>query len=107
MQFGGPAVLRRQPAGLLDQSERPNGRIRAVPFDVATVPGAGENHTPAAGPIPELDTVQVDLTHGPEFLHHGCELRAYRGVMAAMEQRVMSAEVSRDFIHRVLRKLKG
>ncbi|MCC9310795.1 Scr1 family TA system antitoxin-like transcriptional regulator [Kitasatospora sp. RB6PN24] len=107
MQFGGPIVLREQLASLLDDSERPNVCIRAVPFDIATFPGAGENHTLAAGAIPELDTVQIDLTRGPQFIHHEPDLRAYRTMIAEIEESALSPERSRDFIHKLMKELKG
>lgn len=40
MQFGGPIVLREQLGSILDDSERPNVTVQAIPFDVDTFPGA-------------------------------------------------------------------
>ncbi|WP_329563338.1 helix-turn-helix domain-containing protein [Kitasatospora sp. NBC_01266] len=107
MQFGGPAVLRGQLKSLLEDSERPNVTVRAIPFDVDTFPGAGENLALAAGAVPELDTVQIDLTQGPQFIHAEAELRTYRSMAAEVDGTALSPDASRDFIHKLMQDLKG
>ncbi|MCX5211906.1 helix-turn-helix transcriptional regulator [Kitasatospora sp. NBC_00240] len=107
MQFGGPTVLREQLSSLLEDSERANVTIRAVPFDVDTFPGAGENLCVASGAVPELDTVQIDLTQGPQFIHAETELQTYRGMVSEMDMAALPPDTSRDFIHRIMKALKG
>ncbi len=46
-----------------------------------------------------LDTVQVDNTHGPEFLHAEGQLAKYRAHLDWMDNFALSPEASRDFIH--------
>lgn len=107
MQFGGPSVLRDQLASLLVDTERSNVTVRAIPFDVDTFPGAGENLCLASGTVPELDTVQIDLTQGPQFIHAETELWTYRSMITEMENTALSVDASHDFVHRILKDLKG
>ncbi|GAA2810901.1 helix-turn-helix transcriptional regulator [Kitasatospora sp. CM 4170] len=107
MQFGGPEVLRDQLGSLLDDSDRPGVTVRAIPFSVDTYPGSGEDLFLAQGPVPELDTVQIDLTQGPQFIHSAAELESYRAVVAESDATALNSEDSRDFIHRILTELKG
>ncbi|MEV7211997.1 helix-turn-helix transcriptional regulator [Kitasatospora cineracea] len=107
MQFGGAAVLRSQLASLLEDSERPNVTIQAIPFDVDTFPGAGENLYYAAGLVPELDTVQIDLSQGPQFIHAEAELNTYRKMITEVGEVALSPQKSRDFIRRIMKETKG
>ncbi|MFJ3788050.1 helix-turn-helix domain-containing protein [Kitasatospora sp. NPDC090091] len=107
MQFGGPLVLRDQLASLLDDADRPGITVRAIPFSIDTYPGTGEHLFFARGPIPELDTVQIDLTRGPQFVHSAADLDSYRAVVTESEATALSPEESRDFIHHVMTDLKG
>lgn len=51
-----------------------------IPFSVPTYTGSGESLYLARGPVPELDTVQIDLSHGPKFVHTQAELASYRRI---------------------------
>ncbi|MBV6700600.1 helix-turn-helix transcriptional regulator [Kitasatospora aureofaciens] len=104
MQFGGPAVLREQLLSLLEDSERPGVEIRAIPFSVDTFPGSGESLYLACGPVPELDTVQIDLSQGPKFVHTDADLRTYREIKAETEAIALGPDESRDFIRTMLNK---
>lgn len=103
MQFGGPAVLRDQLHSLLEDSERPGVEIRAIPFSVDTFPGSGESMYLACGPVPELDTVQIDLSQGPKFVHSEADLRTYREIKAETEAIALGPEDSREFIRTILK----
>ncbi|MFI9331148.1 helix-turn-helix domain-containing protein [Kitasatospora sp. NPDC052868] len=107
MQFGGPDVLHDQLASLLSDADRPWITVRAIPFGVDTYPGSGEDLFFAHGPVPELDTVQIDLTQGPYFLHTEAELDSYRAIIAESEATALSPETSRDFIQHIMTDLKG
>ncbi|MFI6849071.1 helix-turn-helix transcriptional regulator [Kitasatospora sp. NBC_00085] len=107
MQFGGPAVLRDQLASLLDDASRPWITVRAIPFSIDTYPGSGEDLFFAQGHVPELDTVQIDLSQSPQFIHAEAELDSYRAIVAESETTALSPEDSRDFIHLIMKDLKG
>ncbi|MGW1176979.1 helix-turn-helix domain-containing protein [Kitasatospora sp. NPDC002543] len=103
MQFGGPDVLRDQLLGLLENSERPGVEIRVIPFSVPTYTGSGESLYLARGPVPELDTVQIDLSHGPKFVHTQVELASYRRIKEETAGIALGSEESRDFIRSLLK----
>ncbi len=107
MQFGGPAVLRDQLDSLIADSKRPGITIRTVPFDVDTFPGAGENLYYVRGAIAGLDTVQLDVTRGPIFVHSEAELASYRATFSEMDKVALSPKASRDFILQIKQGLKG
>ncbi|WP_030241158.1 helix-turn-helix domain-containing protein [Streptomyces sp. NRRL S-350] len=103
MQFGGPEVLREQLQSLLENSERPLVEIRVIPFSVPTYTGSGESLYLARGPVPELDTVQIDLSHGPKFVHTQAELASYRRIKEETAAIALGSDDSRDFIQSLLK----
>ncbi|WUS40962.1 helix-turn-helix transcriptional regulator [Kitasatospora sp. NBC_01250] len=105
MQFGGRQVARAQLEYLLDLSERANITLRVVPFDHGAFPGAGQTVLYAEGPVPQLDTVQVDRTHGPEFLDADGQLAKYRAQLDRLEELALSPERSRDVIREIAHHL--
>ncbi|MBX9396834.1 helix-turn-helix transcriptional regulator [Streptomyces sp. TRM72054] len=105
MQFGGRKVARPQLDHLLDVSERPAVRLLVIPFAAGTFPGSGQTFTYLEGPVPQLDTVQVDSTHGPEFLSGEAQLAKYRTHLDLMERIALSPDESRDFVRDVANSL--
>ncbi|WP_121175316.1 helix-turn-helix transcriptional regulator [Streptomyces sp. 1114.5] len=101
MQFGGPKVLAEQLDALIDDSTHPGISIRVVPFAVATFPGASENLTFAKSPIPELDTVQMDVAQGVLFFDSPADLAMHRTIFDRMDALAFSNEKSRDLIRSV------
>ncbi|GGY90954.1 transcriptional regulator [Streptomyces poonensis] len=105
MQFGGPKVARTQLEHLLAMSEQANVTLRVIPFDAGSFPGAGQTVIYMEGPVPKLDTVQIDSAHGPDFLHQEAQLAKYRAHLDWMEQRSLSPETSRAFIQDIANQL--
>ncbi|BBC33298.1 DNA-binding protein [Streptomyces graminofaciens] len=105
MQFGGRKVARAQLEHLLAMSERANVSLRVIPFDAGSFPGAGQTVIYMEGPVPRLDTVQIDSAHGPEFLHQEAQLSKYRAQLDWMEQRALATEESRVFIQDIASQL--
>ncbi|MFJ9560463.1 helix-turn-helix domain-containing protein [Streptomyces fuscichromogenes] len=105
MQFGGPRVAREQLRHLLDQSERAGRTVLVVPFTRGAFPGAGQTVLYAEGPTEQLDTVQIDNSHGPDFLYGEAELTKYRAHLDRMEELALSPDDSRAFIHSIAREL--
>ncbi|MFI2608125.1 helix-turn-helix domain-containing protein [Kitasatospora sp. NPDC018619] len=102
MQFGGPDVLRDQWLDLLKRSERPEVDILVIPFNVPTYTGSGESLYLARGPVPELDTVQIDLSPGPKFVHTQVELASYRRIKEEAAAIALGPDESREFIRALL-----
>lgn len=105
MRFGGTKVARAQLEHLLAVCERPEVHLLVVPFGAGTFPGAGQTVNYLEGPVPQLDTVQIDNSHGPEFLGGQAQLAKYRAQLDWMERIALSAEDSRDFIRGIANSL--
>ncbi|MFF8615240.1 helix-turn-helix domain-containing protein [Streptomyces sp. NPDC015350] len=105
MQFGGRAVARAQLDHLLEKSEQTNITLLVIPFEAGAFPGAGQTVLYAEGPVPQLDTVQIDNSHGPLFVHSEAQLAKYRAHLDWMENIALSPDTSRDFIHNIARQL--
>ncbi|WP_405882561.1 helix-turn-helix transcriptional regulator [Streptomyces sp. NBC_01136] len=98
MEFGGPAVARRQLEHLLHMSERETVTVRVIPFKAGSFPGAGQSVVFAESTVPRLDTVELDSTHGPEFIDTEAQLHKYRAQLDAAESVALAPTASVDFI---------
>lgn len=105
MQFGGRDVARGQLEYLLEASEWDNVTVLVLPFDQGAFPGAGQTVVYAEGPVRQLDTVQIDNSHGPDFLHTDGQLAKYRAQLDLLEGLALSPERSRDFIREIAHQL--
>ncbi|MFD7901109.1 helix-turn-helix domain-containing protein [Kitasatospora sp. NPDC059747] len=101
MQFSGPKVLVEQLGALVEDSQKPGISVRVVPFDIETLPGPSENFTYAHGPLPELDTVQMDTGHGSQIYNSPPKLGFFREILTHMGSVALSQDESRGFIERV------
>ncbi|WP_051857688.1 Scr1 family TA system antitoxin-like transcriptional regulator [Streptomyces cellulosae] len=89
---------------MVAQSERDSIEIRVIPASKGDFPGAGHALLYADGPVPQLDTVQLDSAHGPEFTHAEAQLTKYRAHLDWMDATAMNPEASRDVIHKIARE---
>ncbi|WP_406496061.1 helix-turn-helix domain-containing protein [Streptomyces sp. NBC_00846] len=105
MQFGGPAVTRKQLQHLLDMSEREHITLQVIPFSAGTFAGSGQSIYYFLGPVPQLDTVNLDQSHGPVFLDAEPQLEKYRVLLGRMEATALGRDKSRNFIHNIARDL--
>ncbi|WP_413758513.1 helix-turn-helix domain-containing protein [Streptomyces sp. MMBL 11-3] len=105
MRVGGRNVARAQLKHLLDMSEREHITVRILPFDVGAFPGSGQSINYMYGPVPQLDTAQLDQFHGPVLLDAEALLEKYRNLLDVVEATALSPEKSRDFIHTIVREL--
>jgi hypothetical protein len=101
MEFGGTAVARRQLEHLLRASERDTVTLRVIPVKAGGFPGAGQSVVYAESSVPQLDTVELDSTHGPEFIDSERQFDKYRAVLAAAESVALPPDASSDFIRAV------
>ncbi|MEV6796197.1 helix-turn-helix transcriptional regulator [Streptomyces sp. NPDC051320] len=102
MQFGGRAVAVRQLRHLLDMSERDRITIQVIPFSAGAYPGAGQSIYYVHGPVPQLDTVQLDQAHGPKYVDAQAELEVYRLLLERVEAIALTPDASRKFIHDIV-----
>ncbi|TMU93882.1 MULTISPECIES: helix-turn-helix domain-containing protein [unclassified Streptomyces] len=105
MQFGGTDTVRAQLEHLLAISEAHNIVIQVIPFSSGTFPGPGQSIDYVLGPVPQLDTAQLDLAWGCQFVDAEAELARYRAVVDRMETTALNPDESRDFIHNIVRTM--
>ncbi|MFF1909171.1 helix-turn-helix domain-containing protein [Kitasatospora sp. NPDC058218] len=106
MQFSGTQVRADQLAALIEDSEAPGISIRVLPFDIAGLPSPIENFTHAAGPIPDLDTVQTDTGFGSQLLDAPAHVARFRAILAQMDSTALSVEDSRDFLRSMKKEME-
>ncbi|WP_372409211.1 helix-turn-helix domain-containing protein [Streptomyces luteireticuli] len=105
MQFGGRSVARAQLQHLMHISELSHVTLRVLPVSGGVFPGAGQTLVYAEGAVPQLDTVQIDSTHGPEYLCGEAQLTKYRAQLDWTERLALSPEESLGFIHDIVLQL--
>jgi hypothetical protein len=77
-----------------------------VPFGAPHFPTTGQSIDYVAGPVPQLDTVQLDTHYGAcEFLDVDAQLSKYRAVPSRTESCALTPSESRDFIHHIIRDI--
>jgi transcriptional regulator with XRE-family HTH domain len=99
--FGGAEVARAQLQHLLKLSDRDRITIRVIPFDAGSYPGSGQSVYYVSGPVPALDTAQLDQSHGPVFIDSEAQLTQYRMLLSRLEDAALSPSASRDLIHNI------
>ncbi|WP_065965598.1 helix-turn-helix domain-containing protein [Streptomyces sparsogenes] len=98
-------IAREQLSFALEQSERPNVTVRVIPFDVDGFGGAGNSMLYVGGPVPKLDTVQIDAVHGSFWMDAESQLAKYQTLLDKAVGSALPVEESRDFIHRLAQEL--
>jgi transcriptional regulator with XRE-family HTH domain len=101
MQFGGREVARAQLEHLAEASEQANISLRVIPFNGTSFPTTGHAVDYFHGPVPTLDTVEVDTAHGSELVDAAGQLEKYRLVLDRMEAVALKPAASRVLIHRI------
>ncbi|MFE6162474.1 helix-turn-helix domain-containing protein [Streptomyces sp. NPDC056486] len=105
MQFGGPSVTARQLQHVLDMSERDHIQVGVIPFTAGAYPGSGQSILYAEGPVPQLDTVHLDQSHGAALICAEAQLGKYRMLLARIEDKALSPSASRDLILSIVHNL--
>jgi hypothetical protein len=105
MQFGGRAVARDQLNHLAEAADLDTVTLRVVPFAAGSFHGAGQSILYVEGPVPQLDTVQMDSAYGAQFVDAPTPLANYRSLLDLMEESALSPSDSQDLIRSVAREL--
>ncbi|MDH6625212.1 transcriptional regulator with XRE-family HTH domain [Streptomyces sp. LBL] len=105
MHVGGPQVARAQLEYLLRMSDRANITIRVIPFVADGFAGAGFPMQYVGGVVPQLDTVQIDTTHGAEFIDAPAQLIRYRDRLERVDSAALPQEASLDLVRRIAQGL--
>lgn len=98
MRFGGRRAMRAQLRHIAEMSESEGVAVRVVPFEAGAFPGSGQTMLYATGPVPQLDTVQLDAEHGSVFVHAGPQLEKYRTFAQRFEAVALPEKESRDLV---------
>ncbi|MGW5868094.1 helix-turn-helix domain-containing protein [Streptomyces sp. NPDC055239] len=105
MQFGGTTTTREQLKHLTEMSERKEVTLRVIPFTHGVFPGSGQSIGYYSGPVPQLDTVQLDQSHGALLLDAEAQVHKYALLLDRMEDTALDSTASRDFIQRIANEL--
>lgn len=105
IRVGDRKVARKQIETILALSHLSNVRVRVVPFDVDGFAGSGFSMLYAEGPLPQLDTVQLDAAHASVFLAAETQLASYRDLFAKVGKVALGVDESRDLMHRLAGEL--
>ncbi|MFI0739358.1 helix-turn-helix domain-containing protein [Streptomyces sp. NPDC021100] len=105
MRFGGRQVAREQLDYLIEASKRQNVTVRVIPFTNEEFIEVTQPVLYANGPVPQLDTVQIDSAFGGSFLDAEADLQKYRMLLDIAEHASLDPEASRQIIHHIAREL--
>ncbi|MET9989745.1 helix-turn-helix transcriptional regulator [Streptomyces mutabilis] len=105
MQFGGRHVTRRQLQHVINMSERSHITVRVIPFAAGAFPGSGQSILYAYGPVPPLDTVHLDQSHGSALIDAKAQLDKYRVLLDRMEGIALPPRESRELIRAIDQEL--
>jgi hypothetical protein len=79
--------------------------VLVLPYEANGFAGSGTPITYAGGTVPQLDTVQLDAVHGILFVDSEAQLKMYRDILDRMEHMSLTAEASRQLIHRIAQEV--
>ena len=102
MIFGHPDVMQGQLKHLLEISSEEHVKVRVIPYAAGGFPGTGQTVIYAHGPVPQLDTIQLDTEHGCEFLYADAQLERYRTFMERVESIALDPLDSRTHIEKLI-----
>ncbi|MEO3754956.1 helix-turn-helix transcriptional regulator [Streptomyces sp. B6B3] len=105
MRYGGRSVARAQLEHLLVVADWPSVTLRVIPFALEEIPGHAQSMLYTEGPVPQLDTVQVDTPFGGAFLHTEPELKKYRTLFETASALALDPEDSRQLVRYITREM--
>ncbi|MFB1043420.1 helix-turn-helix domain-containing protein [Streptomyces chrestomyceticus] len=105
MQFGGTKTAKAQLEHLIAMGDRDHITIQVIPFTAGGFAGSGQSIFYAQGDVAQLDTVQLDATHGISLLDSPTQLRNYRKLLDRMKAKALPVGESRSFIHTIAGQL--
>ncbi|MBV2152743.1 Scr1 family TA system antitoxin-like transcriptional regulator [Kitasatospora sp. SUK 42] len=92
---------------LIEGSERSTISIRVVLFDVDTLPVNHENFTYVEGPVPELDTAQMDSGLDSVLYDAPAHTAQFRSLLNRIDSAALSEEESREFIQSIKKDMES
>jgi transcriptional regulator with XRE-family HTH domain len=104
IRVGGRRTARRQLEQVMERSELANVTVRVLPFDTEEFVG-GYPMLYLHGPVPQLDTVQIDTAHRGEFFSSTSHLMQYQWRYERVLATALPPKESQDLITRIAREL--
>ncbi|MFF4606157.1 helix-turn-helix domain-containing protein [Streptomyces sp. NPDC001339] len=105
MQYSDRETHRRQLNRVNDFGDMDGVSVRVTPFNAGGFPGINGSVTYAHGPVPQLDTVQVDAVHGSDFVYSETHLSNYRRLLQRVIKSSLSPKASRDLVQTIAREM--
>jgi transcriptional regulator with XRE-family HTH domain len=105
MRVGGSEITRTQLEHLLQAPERKSLTLRVIPFTAEGFAGACYPMQYVGGIVPQLDTVQIDTTHGAVFIDAPARLHRYRTLFESIDKAALPQDASLDLIRRIAHEL--
>ncbi|MFI9584549.1 helix-turn-helix domain-containing protein [Streptomyces sp. NPDC052236] len=105
IKVGGRKTARAQLERILELSELDHVTVGVIPFDTEDFAGAGHSMLYISGPVPQLDTVQLDTAHGGVFLDAEPRLKQYRTRYGQIQTTALAPAPSQDLINRIVHEL--
>ncbi|WP_267130939.1 helix-turn-helix domain-containing protein [Streptomyces alkaliphilus] len=102
MRYGGRRVHEKQLRRLIEPKPGLPVTLRVIPFDLENVPGHAQSFLLSEGPVPQLNSVQVDTPFGGVIIHEAEEVKNYMAVLGNAKQNSLSPEESRKLIEKII-----
>jgi hypothetical protein len=104
--IGGPAVLRKQLAALLDATDEPHVRLQVLPFRTGGHPAAGGAFTILRFPDQDLpDVVYLEHLTSAMYLDKREDVDQYAGAIGQLFIRAEPVSATQEILHRALAEL--
>ncbi|MCC3779523.1 DUF5753 domain-containing protein [Streptomyces sp. UNOB3_S3] len=103
-QLGGAKVMARQLEHVLEESERENITVRAIPLAAGGFPTSGLSTVYAVGSVPQLDTVHLDVAEGSALVDAQAHVVSYRAILDETERYALSPDRTRDLVRKVIKE---
>ncbi|MFE9658752.1 Scr1 family TA system antitoxin-like transcriptional regulator [Streptomyces sp. NPDC005955] len=105
MRYGSRKVTGSQLEFLLGACDWPSVTVRVIPFEIEAFSGYTQSMLFAGGPVPQLDTVEIDNAHSVDFLYADTQLHQCRELISSVSRVALDPIASRDFIHHVSQEM--
>ncbi|MCX4660427.1 helix-turn-helix domain-containing protein [Streptomyces uncialis] len=105
MRYGSRKVTGSQLEFLLEACDWPSVTVRVIPFEIEAFSGYTQSMLFAGGPVPQLDTAEIDNAYSVDFLHSDIQLNQCRELIDSVSSVALDPIESRDFIHHVIREM--
>ncbi|MCE7080647.1 helix-turn-helix transcriptional regulator [Streptomyces sp. ST2-7A] len=105
IRYGGRRVHEKQLLRLTAPEPALPVTLRVIPFDLENVPGHAQSFLFTEGPVPQLNSVQVDTPFGGVIVHEAEEVENYRAVLGDVRRNSLPPEESRKLVQKIIEEI--